>query len=150
MIRRLFLILIWCALFAGPAARSSLALEAGDGSTAVWTAIIPDGFPGFIYTWRMKGDGTYREDGRDESKGIPIQPALYGHWSRDSLRMLLRQDDQPFVFDGVVLGGVYTGTLYFHGRAYSRFCAAKGEVAPQRCDATPGVAMFQAGQIDQP
>ena len=28
--------------------------------------------------------------------------------------MLLKQDDQPFVFDGVVLGDLYTGTLYFH------------------------------------
>jgi hypothetical protein len=55
--------------------------------------------------------------------------------------MQLNQDDQPFVFDGVVLGGLYTGTLYFHGHAYSHFCAAKGEAAPKSCDTSRGVAM---------
>ena len=141
MMRRLILILVWCALLAALPARSSLAMEAGGGPATVWTAIIPDGFPGFIYTWHMKDDGTYREDGRDEAKGTPIQPTMFGRWSRDEARMLLKQDGQPFVFDGVVLGGLYTGTLYFHGRAYSRFCAAKGQLAPKRCDTSPGVAM---------
>ena len=141
MIRKLFPILIWCALLCGLPTRASLALETGASPATVWTAIIPDGFPGFVYTWRMKDDGTYCEDGRDDARGIPIQPTLAGRWSRDGSRMLLKQDDQPFVFDGVVLGGLYTGTLYFHGRPYSRFCAAKGEAAPNRCDTTPGVAM---------
>ena len=58
--------------------------------------------------------------------------------------MVLRQQDQPFVFDGVVLGSLYAGTLYFNGRAVSRFCAAKGDEAPKRCDAQPGVAMTGA------
>ena len=61
----------------------------------------------------MKDDGSYCEDGRDEANGKPIQPTLNGRWSRDEARMLLKQDDQPFVFDGVVLGGLYTGTLCF-------------------------------------
>ncbi len=135
-------ILVWCALLAGLPARSSLASETVASPAAVWTAIIPDGFPGFIYTWRMKDDGTYREDGRDEARGLPIQPTLSGRWSRDGAQMLLKQDDQPFVFDGVVLGNLYTGTLYFHGRTYSGFCAARGEAAPKRCDAAPGVAMM--------
>ena len=139
--RRLVLILIWCVLLAGLSAQSSFAREAGDVQAAVWTAIIPDGFPGYIYTWRMKDDGSYREDGRDEAKALAIQPTLYGRWSRDGAHMLLRQDDQPFVFDGVVLGGLYTGTLYFRGRAYSRFCAAIGETAPQNCNISAGVAM---------
>ena len=43
----------------------------------------------------------------------PIQRTLSGRWSRDGSRMQLKQDDQPFVFDGVVLGGLYTGTLCF-------------------------------------
>ena len=139
--RRLVPILVWCSLLCGLFAQSPLASETGGSPATVWTAIIPDGFPGFIYTWRMKDDGTYREDGRDEANGKPIQPTLSGRWSRDESRMLLKQDDQPFVFDGVVLGGLYTGTLYFHGRAYSRFCAAKGDAAPKRCDTAPGVAM---------
>jgi hypothetical protein len=120
------------------------AQEANDGLITVWTAIIPDSFPGFTYTWRMKDDGTYREDGRDEARALPIQPTLSGRWSREGARMLLKQDDQPFVFDGVVLGGLYSGTLYFHGRPYSRFCAAKGEAAPKHCDTSPGVAMMVA------
>jgi hypothetical protein len=142
MLRKFILVLIWCALFAAVGARSSLALEGGTSAAAVWTAIIPDAFPRFVYTWRMKDDGTYREDGRDEAKGTPIQPTMSGHWSRDGSRMLLKQDDQPFVFDGVMLGGLYTGTLYFHGRATSRFCAAKGDAAPKRCEISPGVAMI--------
>ena len=142
MLRKLISILIWCALLSAAGARSSLALEGGTSATTVWTAVIPDGFPGFIYTWRMKDDGTYREDGHDEAKGTPIQPTLPGHWSREGSHMLLKQDDQPFVFDGVVLGGLYTGTLYFHGRATSRFCAARGDAAPKRCEISPGVAMI--------
>jgi hypothetical protein len=140
MLRRLVPILTLCALL-WPA-QILFAREANDGPITVWTAIIPDGFPGFIYTWRMKDDGTYREDGRDEARGLPIQPTLSGRSSREGPRMLLTQDGQSFVFDGVVLGGLYTGTLYFHGRAYSRFCAAKGEDAPKHCDTSPGVAMM--------
>ena len=142
MLRKLIPILIWCALLSAVGARSSVALEGSTSATSVWTAIIPDGFPGFIYTWRMKDDGTYREDGRDEAKGTPIQPTLPGHWSREGSRMLLKQDDQAFVFDGVVLGGLYAGTLYLHGRSYSRFCAAKGDAPPERCNPAPGVAMI--------
>ena len=55
--------------------------------------------------------------------------------------MLLRQDDQPFVFDGAVLGNLYAGTMYFGRRAASRFCAAKGDEAPTRCDSQAGVAI---------
>jgi hypothetical protein len=139
MLRRLVPILILSALF-WPG-QILFARDGDDGPITVWTAIIPDGFPGFVYTWHMKDDGTYREDGRDEARDRPIQPTLSGRWSREGSRMLLEQNDQPFVFDGVVLGSLYTGTLYFHGRAYSRFCAAKGDVAPESCNTSPGVAM---------
>jgi hypothetical protein len=142
MLRKLVPILIWCVLLAVTGAQQSLALESTSSAATVWTVIIPDAFPRFVYTWRMKDDGSYREDGRDEAKGTPIQPTLSGHWSREGARMLLKQDEQPFVFDGVVLGGLYTGTLYFHGRATSRFCAAKGDVPPERCNPAPGVAML--------
>jgi len=125
MMLRLFLFVMFCALLCSPA-QGGRALEADDGE--VWTAIIPDAFPNYIYTWRMKGDGSYREDGRDAAKGMAIQPTLSGRWNRDGARMVLRQDDQPFVFDGVVLGNLYAGTLYFDGNARSRFCAARGEV----------------------
>ena len=108
---------------------------------AIWTAIIPDAFPNYIYTWHMKGDGSYREDGRDAVKGKPIQPTLSGRWNREGARMVLRQDDQPYVFDGAVLGNLYAGTLYFSGSARSRFCAARGETPPDHCAAAPSVAM---------
>jgi hypothetical protein len=140
MMRRLFSIATWCALLLTAPAASCLARTEADAPEAVWTAIIPDAFPDYVYTWRFKPDGSYREDGRDAAKGTPIQPTLSGRWSRDGSHMLLKQSDLPYVFDGVVLGGLYTGTLYFGGRVASRFCAAKGEEAPTRCDTRPGVA----------
>src|SRR6266481_873187 len=99
------------------------AAEAPDG--VVWTAVIPDAFPRYFYTWRMSADGTYREDGRDALKGTPMRSTLSGRWSLEGERMILRQDGQPFVFDGVVLGDTYTATLYLDGHSYSRFCAAR-------------------------
>ena len=110
----------------------------------MWTAIIPDAFPSYVYTWRMKSDGTYREDGRDAATGTPIQSTLSGRWNSEGPRMVLRQQDLPYVFDGVVLGSLYTGTLYLNGRPVSRFCAAKGDEAPKRCDAGQGVASAEA------
>ena len=142
MIRLLSLTVVCCALLRLLQADPSFALEAGGAaSVTVWTAIIPKAFPRYVYTWRMNDDGTYREDGRDAVKGTPIQPTLSGRWSRDGPRMLLRQDNLPYVFDGVVLGDLYTGTLTLNGRPVSPFCAAKGEQAPQSCNPQPGVAM---------
>jgi hypothetical protein len=89
----------------------------------------------------MNRDGTYREDGRDASKGTPIQPTLSGRWSHEGPRMVLRQDSLPYVFDGVVLGNLYTGMLTLNGSPVSGFCAAKGDQPPQLCNPKPGVAM---------
>jgi len=128
--RRLFLFMMLCPLLLSPA-EGGRAEQADDGEAgAVWTAIIPDAFPNNVYVWHMKGDGSYREDGRDAARGNPIQPTLSGRWTRDGAHMVLRQDDQPYVFDGVVLGNLYAGTLYFGGNARSRFCAARGTVPP--------------------
>jgi hypothetical protein len=113
--------------------------EGADG--VVWTAIIPDAFPRNVYTWRTKSDGTYREDGRDVLKGATIQETMSGRWTMEGARMILRQEGQPFAFDGVVIGGSYSGTLYFNGRAISRFCAAKGDKAPDACSTGAKVAM---------
>ena len=148
MIRTLSLIAVVGALLSNLPAQACLARETdATASDAVWTAIIPDGFPGFVYTWRMKLDGTYREDGRDAANGTPIQPTLSGRWRREGAHMVLTQTDQPFVFDGLVLGGLYSGTLYFNGRTYSRFCAAKGDQAPTHCDTAQGVAAIAAGPL---
>jgi hypothetical protein len=129
--------LLWCFQ-----AQPSFSLETAEGADGVvWTAIIPDAFPRNVYTWRMKSDGTYREDGRDVLKGAAIQETLSGRWTMEGARMILRQDGQPFAFDGVVIGGIYSGTLYFNGRAVSRFCAAKGEKMPDACSPGAKVAM---------
>jgi hypothetical protein len=142
MTRPLSVFVVCCALLQLLQTDPSFALEVGEAqSITVWTAVIPDAFPRYVYTWRMKADGTYREDGRDAATGTPIQPVLSGHWSREGPRMVLRQDNLPYVFDGVVLGNLYTGTLTLNGRAVSPFCAAKGEQAPQSCTPQPGVAM---------
>jgi hypothetical protein len=115
----------------------------GKAAEAVWTAIIPDAFPNYVYTWHMSDDGLYREDGRDDLTGKPIQSTLSGRWSREGPHMELRQDGLPFVFDGMVIGNLYGGTLYFNGVARSRFCAARGETPPERCAAAPSVAINQ-------
>ena len=145
MMQRPFAILMLCALLFGPA-QGGRAEPADDGEAgAVWTAIIPDAFSNYIYTWRMKGDGSYREDGRDAARGKPIQPTLSGHWNREGPHMMLRQDDQPCLFDGIVLGNLYAGTLSFGGSARSRFCAIRGEAPPEHCAAAPSVADARRG-----
>jgi len=105
-----------------------------DQKIVVWTAIIPDGFPRSVFTWRLRPDGAYEEDGRDVPTGKPIQTTLSGRWTVEGARMILRQDDIPYVFDGVVVGDHYSGSLYLRGRKVSRFCAVKGEAMPQPCE----------------
>jgi hypothetical protein len=105
-----------------------------DQKIVVWTAIIPDGFPRNVFTWRLRPDGAYEEDGRDALTGKSIQPTLSGRWTVEGARMILLQDDIPYVFDGVVVGDHYSGTLYLRGRKVSRFCAVKGEAMPQPCE----------------
>lgn len=142
-VKRLILCVGLCGVLCNVPATSMLAREANEAQPGVvWTAIIPDAFPGDVFTWHIRPDGSYREDGRDASSGLPIQPTLSGRWSREGARLTLRQDDLPYVFDGVVLGNLYGGTLYFGGRFSSRFCAAKGEVPPTRCDPGAGVAIL--------
>jgi hypothetical protein len=142
MTRRLSLFAVWCVLLWCLHANPSLSQQAEGPEGVVWTAIIPDAFPRYIYTWRISADGTYREDGRDAATGATIQATLSGRWSVDGPHMILRQRDLPYVFDGVVLGGLYSGTLYLNGRFASRFCAAKGESAPESCGEKPRVALL--------
>jgi hypothetical protein len=139
MARRLSTLAIWYAILWGVCANASFSLGATEGTAdVVWTVLIPDAFPRHIYTWHVR---SYREDGRDILSGNAIQATLAGRWSTEGLRLVLRQDGTPFVFDGVVLGDVYIGTLYFNGRAVSRFCAARGQQAPDSCNTAPKVAM---------
>jgi hypothetical protein len=144
MTGRLFLLATWCALLWCLQVDRILSREAGTAADAtVWTAIIPDAFPRYVYTWRMSPDGNYREDGRDGASGRPIQAMLSGHWSLDGARTMLRQEGYPFVFDGVVVGNSYSGMLYLDSRSFSRFCAAKGKKPPERCGSEAGVAMMR-------
>jgi hypothetical protein len=105
------------------------------GVAGSWTVLIPDAFPNFIFTWRIAADGSYDEDGRESATGRPIQPTLHGRWSVEGERLILRQTDISYVFDGILSGMSYAGLLYLEGRPVSRFCAVKGETAPKRCSA---------------
>ncbi|MCA1452964.1 hypothetical protein I6F35_06975 [Bradyrhizobium sp. BRP22] len=141
---RFFSLAGWCALLWCLQLNAVLSRDAAAGvEGTVWTAIIPDAFPRYVYTWRMSLDGSYREDGRDAASGRPIQATLSGRWSLDGARMILRQEGYPFVFDGVVVGNSYSGTLYLNDRSFSRFCAARGEKPPEHCGSGSGVAMMQ-------
>jgi hypothetical protein len=142
--RAIALLLALSAAIAGAAGASAgLAQQTLDQDTVVWTAIIPEAFPRNVYTWRLKLDGNYEEDGRRALTGQPVQETLTGRWMTERARMILRQDSIPYVFDGVVLGERYSGILYLSGQKVSRFCARKGEVAPGRCEEA---AVTRAGE----
>jgi hypothetical protein len=99
-----------------------------------WTIVIPEGFPNNIFTWRLKADGTYEEDGRDAKTGDSIQPTYTGRWSVEDGRMTLKQNEFAYVFSGLLIGDNYTGKLSLGGREVSHFCAAKGSDVPATCD----------------
>jgi len=128
------------------AVRFTYAGNATQAEVANWTVLIPDRFPNYVYSWRLKTDGRYEEDGRDRRTGRPIQNTLTGHWSANGQRMILRQDTIHFVFDGQMVGSHYTGTLYLNGDSFSRFCAVRGEAEPESCDTVLQVSML--GTVD--
>ena len=99
----------------------------------VWTTIIPKGFPGYVYTWHVKADGSYSEDGRDAATGKAIQPTLFGRWRMTGKHMVLKQDGIGYVFDGNLIGDEYLGVLYLDAKRFARFCAIKGETPPPDC-----------------
>jgi hypothetical protein len=100
---------------------------------AVWTAVIPKGLPGNVYTWHLRPDGSYSEDGHDMHTSKAVQPTLSGHWRMAGKHMMLRQDGIDYVFDGDLIGGEYLGVLYLDGKRFARFCAVRGEAPPQTC-----------------
>jgi hypothetical protein len=141
LVRVLFIVIFYAAVLGVLRADAAFAPPMSDVQAGtVWTVLIPDTFPGYVYTWHQSADGSYAEDGRDALTGRPIQSTLHGHWSREGAHMILRQDDLPYVFDGLVLGNLYAGTMSFDGRSSSRFCAARGEQPPERCNPAPGIA----------
>jgi hypothetical protein len=141
MVRVLSVVIFFCAVLGGLRLDATFARETSDTqASAVWTVLIPVAFPDYVYTWHLAADGSYAEDGRDAATGRPIQSTLHGHWRRDGAQMILRQDGLPYVFDGVVVGNIYSGTMSFDGRSSSHFCAARGEQPPERCNPGQGVA----------
>ena len=104
----------------------------------IWTVVIPEGFNGFVYTWRVHPDGTNLEDGRSASTGALIQQTLTGRWRLEGDRMTLTQDTLGFVFVGRKDKTRLTGVLTENGRRVSRFCAQEGAVTP-RCYGEVGV-----------
>lgn len=100
----------------------------------VWTAVIARGFPDDVFTWHLKADGSYSEDGRSATSATPVQPTLSGRWTVSGRHMVLRQAGINYVFDGVVAGEMYQGVLYLDGKAFARFCAIKGDKPPPDCD----------------
>jgi hypothetical protein len=122
------LIAVLALTLAAPA--PALAQQAGE----TWTAVIDRGmFSGDFYTWRLKKDGAYEEDGRDIRTGASIQQMVTGTWSAKGQRLVLRQDSLGFVFDGVVNGSQYSGTFYQDDTPLAKFCAWKGKQIPTGC-----------------
>ncbi|MBV8918563.1 hypothetical protein [Bradyrhizobium sp.] len=141
MLRFLVVVVFYGTVFGGLRTEAAFTGEVSEAPAGtVWTVLIPDAFPRFVYTWHFNADGSYAEDGHDAATDRPIQSTLHGHWSREGSHMILRQDGLPYVFDGVVLGDLYAGTMTFDGRASSRFCAARGEQPPDHCNPPQGIA----------
>src|SRR5258708_5712780 len=97
------------------------AAAAEGGVAGSWTVLIPDAFPNFMFTWRIAADGNYDEDGRDSVTGRPIQQTFHGRWTLEGERLVLRQTEYNYVFDGTLSGTSYAGNLYFEARLVSRF-----------------------------
>jgi hypothetical protein len=127
---------VLAALLAGAVLARAVAQSAD-----VWSAVIPEAYPFDVYIWQLKPDGTYAEVGRDAATGRSIQETLTGRWHIDGARMILQQVTIGFVFDGIVRGDRYTGTLYLSGARVSRFCAARGDAPPRRCEPEDVVAL---------
>jgi hypothetical protein len=106
----------------------------GQRSDEIWTARIFDTFSQDRYTWRLKPDGSYTEEGHDIQTGVAIQEPISGVWRKSKSRLVLRQDSFGFVFDGTVNGEQYSGTLFQYGQKVSAFCAWRGREIPASCD----------------
>jgi hypothetical protein len=128
----LMLVLVAVATVAGLSNSRAGAPDASPVGT--WTIVIPEGFPNDVFTWRLKADGTYEEDGRDAKTGQSVQPTYTGRWSVADGRMTLQQNEFEYVFAGPLIGDRYSGMLTLAGREVSYFCAAKGDQAPRTCD----------------
>jgi hypothetical protein len=99
-----------------------------------WTILIPNAFPGMVFSWKVAKDGTYQEDAKREMSGRRTQPTMSGKWSVEDRHLVMTQDSQGFVFEGDVSGNFYSGSLFLKGVPVSHFCAVKGTESPGSCD----------------
>jgi hypothetical protein len=118
--------------------------RAADDPTGVWTLVIPESFPDFVYVWRINADGTYQEEGWARETGTSIQPTLTGRWTTDGKKLTLSQEGIPYVFEGSRIGRAINGRLYLNGKGVSRFCAQQGDTPPDRCDQSVATAQLIA------
>jgi len=139
------LVLALSTIGPAPAAERFRSVEQGAAS-GVWTGIIPDGYPVNIYTWRLRTDGTYVEDGEHFLTKARVQPTLSGRWTVSGAHMTMTQDTVGFVFEGTLRDDRYYGTLYLKGGKFSRFCALKGTVAPTSCENNLYLSSLAPGQ----
>lgn len=123
------LLMLLPAVLAGPALAAPADELAGE-----WTILIPDAFPGIVFNWQVKLDGTYLEDAQRIVSGRRSQPTMTGNWSLEDRHLVLTQETQGFVFEGDISGNYYSGSLYLKGVEISRFCALKGSKSPGTCD----------------
>lgn len=115
----------------------------------VWTVVIPRAFPRYIYTWQLKPDGTYAEDGRDRDTDTPIQQTLTGRWTVEGVQMVLRQDGLKYVFKGLVVGNRYSGSLYLDAQLVSDFCAVRGKATVPSCKSGPELISMGSSRLRQ-
>ena len=101
----------------------------------VWSVVIPNAFPGQVFTWRVAADGSYNEDARSIRSGARMQNTVSGRWDLQGVHLVFRQTDENYVFDGTVAGGCYIGRVTLQGKDISSFTARKrGRSGTDRCD----------------
>jgi hypothetical protein len=130
---RIVAALVTALFVVGAGLASAQSQKPREQKSVVWTLVIPEGFPGDVFTWRQKPDGTYEEDGRN-SRGEAIQQTLSGRWTVEGRRMIFRQDGLSYVFDGMLARTRYSGKLYLGTGFVSSFCAWQGTKVPTGCD----------------
>ena len=123
------LLLLLPPMMTGPALAAPADELAGE-----WTILIPDAFPGMVFSWKVSQDGTYQEDARRAVSGRRAQPTMSGRWSLEDRHLVMTQDSQGFVFEGDVAGKYFSGSLFLKGVPGSHFCALKGSEIPGTCD----------------
>jgi hypothetical protein len=97
------------------------------GQETLWTVVIPDGFLGTPMFGGSNLMGPTLKMAATMPRENQFNERCRGRWTIEGARMILRQDTLGFVFDGIIAGDQYSGTLYLGTRPHSRFSATKGD-----------------------